>query len=56
MFLYELSVSKMDEKTKYDDKVNDIVLEKCFAFMKKYSDNLTNKRTKVFDVLERSAV
>ncbi|MBR2069244.1 MAG: DNA repair protein RecO [Candidatus Gastranaerophilales bacterium] len=55
-FLCELSISKLEEKTKYDDLVNDVVLEKCFSFMKKYTDNLTNKRTKVFEVLSRSAI
>ena len=56
MFLYELSKTDIDEKTNYDDLVNNLVLEKCFSFLKKYTDNLTNKRTKVFDILEKSAV
>lgn len=56
MFLLELSQSKIEEKTKYDSLVNDIVLEKCFSFMKKYTDTLTNKRTKIFDVLNKSII
>ena len=56
MFLFELSETNIDEQTKYDDLVNDVVLEKCFSFLKKYTDNLTNKRTKVFDVLKFSVV
>ena len=54
MFLSELSNKDMDEKTKYDDVVNTLVLEKCFSFLKKYIDNLSNKRTKIFEVLEQS--
>lgn len=56
MFLFVLSNTKIEEKTKYDDVVNDIVLEKCFSFMKKYVDNLTNKKTKIFDVLESAVL
>ena len=56
MFLNEIYLSDIDEKTKYDNIVNDIVLEKCFSFLKKYSDNLTNKRIHVFDVLEKNIV
>lgn len=56
MFLFELQKTNLEDKTKYDDLVNEIVLEKCFSFMKKYTDNLTNKRTKVFEVLSRSAI
>jgi len=56
MFLAELSDSNIEDKTKYDDLVNDIVLDKCFLFLKKYSDNLTNRKTKVFDVLKASAI
>ncbi len=55
-FLCELSNSKIDEKTKYDELVNEVVLEKCFEFLKRYTENLTNKRTKVFDVLDKSVV
>ena len=56
MFLNELSKTDIEQKTKFDTLVNDIVLEKCFSFMKKYTDNLTNKRTKIFDVLDKSVV
>lgn len=51
-FLNALSEAKMDEKTLYDEKVNTLVLEKCFLFLKKYIDNLTNKRTHVFEILD----
>jgi len=53
LFLNELSKIDYREKTKYDDLVNLLVLEKCFSFMKKYIDNLQNKKTKIFDVLDR---
>lgn len=56
LFLNELSKSDYKEKTKYDDLVNLIVLEKCFSFMKKYIDNLQNKKTKIFDVLNKVLV
>ena len=52
LFLHELSVCDFSAKTKYDDVVNMLVLEKCFNFMKKYMDNLTHKKTKVFETLE----
>lgn len=54
MFLEELSKTQYREKTKYDDLVNFAVLEKCFLFMKKYIDNLGVKKTKIFDVLEKT--
>lgn len=56
MFLSEISKMDYREKTKYDDLVNFAVLEKCFLFMKKYIDNLANKKTKIFEVLERTMV
>ncbi len=52
IFLRELSKADLNQKTKYDDLVNEYVLEKCFSFAKKYIDNLTNKKTKIFEVLE----
>ena len=54
MFLNELNLSDIENKTKYDNLVNDIVLEKCFSFLKKYADNLTNKKIKVFEVLAKT--
>ena len=42
------------QKTKYDDLVNDLVLEKCFLFMKRYIDNISHKKTKIFEVLEKT--
>ena len=56
IFLNELLNCKIDEKTKYDELVNEIILEKCFNFLKKYIDNLTNKKTKIFEVLEKIKV
>ena len=53
LFLEEISKNNYKEKTKYDDLVNLLVLEKCFLFMKKYIDNLQNKKTKIFDVLDK---
>lgn len=55
-FLLELSKYDIDEKTKYDELVNSLVLEKCFNFIKKYIDNLTNRRTKIFEVLEHTKI
>ncbi len=52
MFLNEISNTDFNINTKYDDIVNLAVLEKCFNFMKKYMDNLTHKRTKIFKTLE----
>lgn len=56
LFLAEISNTDYKQKTKYDDLVNLAVLEKCFLFMKKYIDNLGNKRTKIFDVLEKTTL
>ena len=55
-FLSELAKVNLNQKTKYDDLVNELVLERCFSFMKKYIDNLTNKKTKIFKVLEETKV
>lgn len=52
LFLNELALCEYTEKTKYDDVVNSVVLDKCFNFMKKYIDNLTHKKTKIFKTLE----
>ena len=56
LFLEEISATNINEKTKYDDLVNFAVLEKCFLFMKKYIDNLGNRKTKIFEVLEKTAL
>lgn len=56
LFLAELSKIDYQEKTKYDDLVNLVVLEKCFLFMKKYIDNLSHRKTKIFDVLEKTTL
>lgn len=56
MFLDELSITSYDKKTKYDDLVNFTVLEKCFLFMKKYIDNLSHKKTKIFEVLDKTLI
>ena len=54
MFLNEISITDYNQKTQYDDKANFAVLEKCFLFMKKYIDNLGTKKTKIFEVLEKT--
>ncbi|MBQ8636292.1 DNA repair protein RecO [bacterium] len=54
LFLNELSNIGYKEKSKYDDLVNYLVLDKCFLFMKKYIDNLGFKKTKIFEVLEKT--
>lgn len=56
LFLAELSNTSYLKKTKYDDLVNFAVLEKCFLFMKKYIDNLNNKKTKIFEVLNKTSI
>lgn len=56
LFLAELSKTDYLQKTKYDNLVNFIVLEKCFTFMKKYIDNLSNKKTKIFEVLNKTLI
>lgn len=56
IFLNTLSNKKIDEKTDYDELVTDVVLEKCFSFMKKYIDNISKRKTKIFDVLESTAI
>ena len=53
MFLSELTKF---ENTKYDELVNEVVVQKCFLFMKKYIDTLTNKKTKIFEVLKKVTV
>ena len=56
LFLSEISKLDYKQKSKYDDLVNFTVLEKCFLFMKKYIDNLSNKKTKIFEVLEKATI
>ena len=56
VFLSELAQADINQKTKYDDLVNELVLERCFSFMKKYIDNLTNKKTKIFKILDETKV
>lgn len=56
LFLDEISCFDFNQKTSYDDKVNDFVLEKCFSFMGKYINNLQNKKTKIFEVLKKATV
>ncbi len=51
-----LSAISKFENTKYDELVNEPVVEKCFLFMKKYIDNLTKKKTKIFEVLEKTMI
>ncbi|MBR1617207.1 DNA repair protein RecO [bacterium] len=53
MFLKAQFETSMEEKTSYDEVAGIVVLEKCFEFLKKYIDNLSSKRTKVFEVLEK---
>jgi len=56
LFLSEISKTDFNQKTKYDDLVNFAVLEKCFLFIKKYIDSLGSKKTKIFEVLEKTTV
>ena len=52
LFLAEISKTDFNLETKYDNLVNLVVLDKCFNFMKKYMDNISHKKTKVFEVLD----
>ena len=54
LFLDELSKTYYKNPNKYDELVNLAVLDKCFLFMKKYIDGLANKKTKIFEVLEKT--
>lgn len=56
MFLDEISKTDITKETKYDSLVNLLVLEKCFNFMKKYISGISNKKTKIFDVLNSTTV
>ena len=47
-FLSEIS---KNDVTKYDEIVNLTVLEKCFNFEKKYIDNISHKKTKIFETI-----
>lgn len=51
-FLYDLSKTQISEKSKYDELVNYSFLDKCFQFMKKYIENISHKKTKVFEVMD----
>ncbi len=53
-FLDTISEAQINQKTKYDEVVTLNILEKCFDFMKKYINNLTNKKTKVFETIEKT--
>ena len=55
MFLNEISKKDFLEETKYDNVVTLAILDKCVLFMKKYIDNLSNKKTKIFEVLDSLA-
>lgn len=52
IFLDELSKTPIEKKTNYDELLTENLVEKCFLFMKKYIDSLSNKKTKIFTVLD----
>lgn len=56
ILLDTLSKTDFNKETKYDTLLTENIIEKCFGFMKKYIDNLTNKKTKIFEVLEHTKV
>lgn len=56
IFLNELLSVDFNKETRYDSLLTESVVEKCFLFMKKYIDNMTNKKTKIFEVLEHTTV
>lgn len=51
-FLSEMLKIEINEESKYDSLVNSIFLEKCFQFMKKYIENISHKKTKIFEVMD----
>ena len=51
-FMQTLLIFDFNKETKYDSLANLAVLEKCFLFMKKYIDNISHKKTKIFEVLD----
>ena len=55
-FLKTLSDTDFNQKTAYDDLATENILEKCFFFMKKYMDNISHKKSKIFDVLEHATL
>lgn len=56
LFMLEMKKAKIDSKTKYDEVIDENFANKCFLFMKKYIDNISNKKTKIFDVLDSVSV
>lgn len=55
-FLDTIMDAQINQKTKYDEVVTLNILEKCFDFMKKYINRLTNKKTKVFETIEKTLI
>jgi len=51
-FLDEMLNIGIDEKSRYDELVNMVFLETCFNFMKKYIENISHKKTKIFEVMD----
>ncbi len=51
-FLIALSKTPVENKTKYDDIVNEKVTNGCFNLLKKYIEIIGNKKSKAYKILE----
>lgn len=51
-FLNEMLQIEINKESKYDSLVTLLFLEKCFQFMKKYIENISHKKTKIFEVMD----
>lgn len=55
-FLIALNDTPVNEKTKFDDIVNEKVTNSCFNLLKKYIEITSNKKSKAFKVMEETHV
>ncbi len=51
-FLNEMLKIEINQESKYDSLINLVFLEKCFQFMKRYIENISHKKTKIFEVMD----
>ena len=55
-FLIALNDTPVNEKTEFDDIVNEKVTNSCFNLLKKYIEITSNKKSKAFKVMEETHV
>ena len=55
-FLISLSKNPVDKKTEYDELANDKVVDACFNLLKKYIENITNRKSKTYKVMQATKV